>query len=264
MENIEERFKIAVNMYEHFRLDRIPYENNSDNITTAFERYVDSQYCKANNISSLAEQVCRYAFDLDLAPSSNHESDGSKTYQKTGTTELYEMRCAFKNFHWGPSTTIGKGRGLPKDATIEQCILRDDLIMKKIHNIKYYIVIDVRYPPYWFIYKIDHKEILHKIADGTLLYETDDHRNGFVKNDITMNQFFLKFLDSKNSNPHTLGDWNNNLNPFNMTPDKIIETNLALGYNVETISWEKRMGKSPSKKNKILKARAGEVITSFS
>ena len=259
MDFVEERIKIAVNMYDHFVLDKIPYQNNSDNITTPFERYIDSEYCKANNISALAEQVCRWLFELNLAPSCNHTSDGSKTYQKTGTTDLYEIRCAFKLFHWGPSTTIGKGRGLKEKASLKKCKQRHDLIMSKINAIKYYLIVDIRYPPYWFIYKINHNEILHKVDNGSLLYTKDDNRRGFVKNDITMNQFFSKFLNTSNSNPHRLEDWNETPNPFSMTPEKIHQVIRELNYDVKEISWETRMGKRPSKRNEILRARVSEM-----
>jgi hypothetical protein len=260
MDLVEEKFKIAVNMYDHYILDQTPYTNNSNNITTPFERYVDSEFCKANNISAKVEQVCRWLFDLDLAPSTNHTSDGLKTYAKTGTTDLYEMRCAFKGFCWGPSTLSGKNRCLEANASLEKCQEHNDLIMCKINAIKYYIVVDLRYPPYWFIYKINHNEILHKVHDGSLLYDTEDNRNGFVKNDITINQFFNKFLNTSNNNPHDLENINDTPNPFNMTPEKIDQMIQELGYDVESISWQKRMGKNNSKKDKELKARASEII----
>ena len=75
-----------------------------------------------------------------------------------------------------------------------------------------------------------------------------------------MNQFFLKFFGTRNSNPHDLENWNETPNPFNMTPEKIDQIIYELEYDVRSVSWHERMGKNQSKRNKVLKARANEMI----
>ena len=113
------------------------------------------------------------------------------------------------------------------------------LVLKKILSIDYYIMCDIAYPPYWFIYQIHRNTIMDLYRDGTFQWDLGDHRDGLIKNKISRSQFYTHILGMQKHNPHML-DWTNKeANPFEVSDKSITKNIEMLNYRTDRCSWIK-------------------------
>ena len=239
MDLITKRVKIPVPIYQQFKIVEPVYQRNANDIISPYHRFVNNNYCKGDVIYSLGESTVRTIWGLGLGKHACSNSDGHRVLTDFMTNEEFEIRSMMDGTYWGPSTSVGKDREPKAKAPRSEWLAHDHDVMNKIHSIDNYIIIDIAYPPYWFIYEVPRNSVLSLYEEGTLQWQLGDHRDGLVRNKISRCQFYTYFFKMKKHNPHRL-DWDNKeVNPFKLSSEDIQQNIKMLKYDTTNTSWIK-------------------------
>lgn len=239
MNLITKRVKLSVPIKQQFEVVESVYQRNSNDIISPYHRFVNNYYCKGDVVYSLIESTVRTIWGLGLGEHACSNSDGHRVLTDLLTNEEFEIRSMMDGTYWGPSTSTGKGREPKANDPLEKWQVHHQDVMNKIHSINNFIIIDIAYPPYWFIYEVPRNSILYLYEMGILQWDRGDHRDGLIRNRISRSQFYNYFTKMKGHNPHRL-DWDNReVNPFKLSSEDIQQNINMLNYNTENTSWIK-------------------------
>ena len=266
MKTVSQKIKMPVPMVRSFLAWENGYTHNSNDIISPFRAYVGSNLCKGDVIYPQVEAAVRTLLDLGSPEHSCSVSDGERTCKGNLNNKQYEIRCVTATTYFGPSSSTGKGREPATNSSNEVWLSHDKDVKAKIDYIDYYIMVDIMYPPYWFIYEIPSIAIQSLYESGKLVRKTIDmggNKFKIIKNKVTRKQFWEYFLGTRDDNPFRLDGGHSSANIYDISTEETEEAIKMLGYRTEEIPWHKikkndtKLSKNP---NSIDKMEQGESL----